>query len=90
MRRLNRVEHRAIERIEPLIAASARAGVKNRVGSVAVKIRVTRIDFPEIRQKRNQTPAALVNTIADFVNFADFIPGVNLSRKEVFLSVCFR
>lgn len=53
MRRFYRVEHRAVRRIEPLIAASARAGIKNRVGGVAVKIRVARIYSAEIRQKRN-------------------------------------
>jgi len=42
-----------IKRIELLVAASARAGVENRVGRVAVRVRVTRIDFAEIGEQRN-------------------------------------
>lgn len=84
MRRLNRVEHRAVERIEPLIAASARARIKNRVGGVAVKIRVTRIDFAEVRQKRNNLSAALVNSVAGSVNFGNFRPGKNVADRSIF------
>lgn len=48
MRRLDSVEHCAVESIELLIAASARAGVENSVGVVAVKIRVTGIDSAKV------------------------------------------
>ena len=76
MFRLDRIKHRLIKRIEFLVAASARARIKNRVGGVAVKIRVTRIDFSEVGEQRNQCAAALINSVADFVNPADFIPRI--------------
>ncbi len=79
MCRLDGVEHRPIERIEFLIAAPARAGVENRVGVVAVKIRVTFVDFAEVGEQRNQFAAALVDAVANFVKFPDFTPGENLS-----------
>ena len=77
MRRLDGVEHRPVERIELLVAASARAGVENRVGGFAVKIRVAFVDFAEVGEQGNQLSAALVNAVSDFVNRADFPPGEN-------------
>ena len=77
MRRLDGVEHRPIRRIEFLIAASARAGVENRAAVVAVKIRVAFVDFAEVGEQGNQSAAALVDAVSDFVNLFDFIPGKN-------------
>ena len=76
----DRVEHRAVERIEFLIAASSRAGVKNRVGRSAVKVGITRVDFAEIRQKRDQTPVSLIDAVADFMHFRHGVPRKNLAR----------
>lgn len=89
MLRFDSVEHRAVERIKRLVATSARAGVENRVFGIAVKVRVTRIYFPEIGQQRNQMSAALINSVADFVYLTDLIPGVNFARTEIFRAVEF-
>lgn len=74
-----RLKHRPVKRIEPLVAAPARARVKNRVRRVAVSVRITRIDFAEIGQKRNQFSAALVNSVADAVNFRNLVPRKNFA-----------
>lgn len=80
----NCVEHCAVKRIKPLVAASARAGVENRVRAFARIIRVTRIYFAEIGQERDEFAVSLVNSVADFVNFADFVPRKNITDFGVF------
>ncbi len=76
---INRIKHRLIKRIEFLVAAPTCARVENRVGRVAVKVRITRIDFAEIGEQRNNAPVFLVNSVADFVYFADFVPRKNVT-----------
>ena len=73
------VKHRPVKRIQSLIAASAGTGVENRIGGFAREIRVTRVNYTEISQKRNYAPAALINSVTDFVNLADFAPRKNPS-----------
>lgn len=48
MTRFDGVEHRPVERIQFLVAASARTRVENRIFSIAVKIRVASINQTEI------------------------------------------
>ncbi len=76
MLRFDCVEHRLIKRIERLVAAPSRARVENRVLRFAVRVRVTRVDYAEIGEQRNQLAVSLVNAAANFMNFVDFVPRV--------------
>ena len=72
-------EHRPVERVELLVAAPTCAGVENRVGRVAVKIRIARVDGTEIGQQRDEPTVFLVDAIADFVNLRNLAPRKNVA-----------
>jgi hypothetical protein len=70
-------------RIELLIAAAARTSVIDHIRRVSVKIGVTGIDAAKIRQQRNETTIALVDTVADLVNVRDVVPGQDITDGKI-------
>lgn len=80
----DRIEHRLIERIQLLVAAPARAGVENRIAGFALRVGIALIDLAEIGQERNQTPAALVNSVPRAVEAIDLFPRKRLADRGVF------
>jgi len=71
-------EQGAVARVKILVAAPAVARVIERVLRLAQMVRVTRVDAAEVRQKRDEPPAALVDAVAHGVRAAHLFPGENL------------
>jgi len=70
-------------RVKLLVAAAARTCVVDHIGRVAVKIGITGIDAAKIRQQRNETTIALVDTVADLVNVRNIVPGQDIADGKI-------
>ena len=77
------VQKRLIGSAEFLIAAASGSGVVDLVRRLAVEIRVARIDTAEIRKKRNEPAATMVDAVADLVDLSDARPRKHVADPDL-------
>jgi hypothetical protein len=84
MSRFDRIQKRLIRCVKLLISATPESCVVDLVHRPAVEIRIAWIDPAEVRQQRNQPPAAMVNSIAHLMDLGDFIPRKNITESKFY------